>query len=129
MIRRLRLSRSGAAAAEFALTVPTLLVIIFGMVQFGMVFWANAGIQNGIGAGARTATLWPARSDAEITAAMRNSMFGIDSAQLSAPVLVRGTSGTQKYVDITVQYQTTWNMILFQIPGIKLKQTRRAYIP
>lgn len=116
-------------AAEFALTLPTLVVIIFAMVQFGQALWANAGLQNGIGAGARAATLWPARTDTQIKAAMKASMFGIDPTQLATPTLVRGTNGTQKYVDITVRYETSFNMIFFNVPGITIQQTRRAYIP
>lgn len=129
MIRRLRLARSGATAAEFALTLPVMTVLIFMMIQLGMAFWANAGLQNGIGAAARTATLWPARSDSEITASLNNSMFGVDASKLSAPVLVRGTTGTQNYVDITVSYQTSFNLIFFTVPGITFNHTRRAYIP
>lgn len=129
MIHRLRLARSGATAAEFALTLPLMTVVIFAMLQLGMAFWANAGLQNGIGAAARTATLWPARSDSEIRTALTNNMFGVDASKLSTPVLVRGTSGTQKFVDISVTYQTSFNMIFFTVPGITFNHTRRAYIP
>lgn len=129
LIRRLRLGRSGSAAAEFALTIPVAVMLILGIVQLGAAFWANAGLQNGIGEAARVATLWPARSDAEIRAKLNSTMFGVDPAKLTAPAFVRGTAGGQNYVDISVSYQTSVDMILFEIPLFTIRQSRRAYVP
>lgn len=129
MIRLPRLGRSGAAAAEFALTVPLVLVLTIGFVNMGITFWANAGLQNGLGEAARLATLWPTRSNAEIQARLNSSMFGVDPGKLAAPTFVRGTSGGQNYVDIGIAYQADIDMIIFQIPVGTIRHSRRAYTP
>jgi Flp pilus assembly protein TadG len=129
MIRRFRQNRRGSAAAEFALTIPVAVMIILGIVQLGAAFWANAGLQNGLGEAARVATLWPRRSDTEIRNRLNTSMFGVDPAKLSTPTIVPGTAGGQDYVDITVTYRTSVNLILFEIPLFNIDHSRRAYRP
>jgi Flp pilus assembly protein TadG len=129
MIRRFRQNRRGSAAAEFALTIPVAVMIILGIVQLGMVFWANAGLQNGLGEAARVATLWPRRSDTEIRNRLNASVFGIDPAKLATPTVVPGSAAGQDFIDISVSYQTSVNMILFEIPLFTINHTRRAYRP
>ena len=42
---RLWKSSSGAAAAEFAILLPTILLLVFGLYQFGKVFWIQDTLQ------------------------------------------------------------------------------------
>jgi len=44
-----------AAALEFALVAPVLIVMIMGIAQLGLIFFANAGLNNAIAQGARHA--------------------------------------------------------------------------
>ncbi len=44
---------TGAAAVEFALVLPLLMLIIFGIIQFGFVMAQSAALSNGARAGAR----------------------------------------------------------------------------
>ena len=129
MIRQLFSDRRGSAAADFVLTVPIAIMIIFGSVNLGVLAWANAGIQNGIGGAARTATLWPRRSDNEIKAKLVGEAFGVNRTELEKATMVRGTVGGRDYVDISVNYQTSVNFIFFEVKGITLSHTRRAYFP
>jgi Flp pilus assembly protein TadG len=129
MIRQLRRNRRGAAAAEFALTIPIAVVILFGIIQLGVAFWANAGVQNGLGEAARVATLWPRRSDAEIRARLTGSAFGVNPAGLTISPFVPGTAGGQDFIDINVAYQTRLNFVLFEIPVVTINHSRRAYRP
>ncbi|MDQ3486039.1 MAG: pilus assembly protein [Actinomycetota bacterium] len=46
-------SDDGAAAVEFALVVPLLLLLVFGAIQFGIVMAQNASLASGARAGAR----------------------------------------------------------------------------
>ena len=50
----------GAAAVEFALCVPILVSMIYGIFEFSQLYWANAGMQHALGEGARLATLYDA---------------------------------------------------------------------
>ncbi len=129
MIRQLVRSRSGAAAAEFAIVVPVLIMVLFAILQFGMLFFANAGVQNAVGEGARMATLWPRRTQAQITSEITASRFGVNPNQLSAPVFNYGRAGGQDFVEITLSYEAEMEFLFFEVPTVTLTHTRRAYLP
>jgi len=57
LVRKIGPNVAGAAALEFALAVPVLVSMIWGLFQVGMIFEANAGVQQALGEGARYATL------------------------------------------------------------------------
>lgn len=40
---RVRRGEDGAAAVEFALLVPIVLLLVFGIIQYGLYFWADQG--------------------------------------------------------------------------------------
>lgn len=119
----------GAVAAEFAIVIPVLLMLLFTTFQVGMLFYANAGLQNAVGEGARVATLWPRRTAGQITAEIEASRFGLNPARLGEPQLTFGQTAGQDWVDITLTYNTTLDLIFFEIDGIALQETRRAYMP
>lgn len=126
-IRRFRSDRRGNTAVEFALVVPLFSLITLVMIQAGLFFWASAGLQHSIGEGARLASVWPRKSDAEIIARIRETAFGTAAADLQAPVLVSGKIGKVFYVDITVRY--TARLALFGVPTINMTEQRRVYRP
>ena len=47
----------GATAVDFALTLPVFVTLIFGFIQLGLVLWTQLGIQNGVEAAARCASI------------------------------------------------------------------------
>ncbi|WP_349630526.1 TadE/TadG family type IV pilus assembly protein [Bradyrhizobium iriomotense] len=47
----------GASALEFALTAPVFFLFIFGIIEFGLLFWTQLGIQHGSEMAARCATV------------------------------------------------------------------------
>lgn len=129
ILRALRADRRGATAAEFALTVPLLLMILVAFVQVGVLFFANAGLQNAVGEAARAATLWPRRTEAQIEQELMDSRFGLNADLMDEPVFTYGREGGQDFVEITVTYTPNLNFIFFEVPGVTLTQTRRAYLP
>ncbi|MGL3106839.1 TadE/TadG family type IV pilus assembly protein [Bradyrhizobium sp. BR 1432] len=46
----------GASALEFALTAPAFFLFIFGIIECGLLFWTQLGIQHGSEMAARCAT-------------------------------------------------------------------------
>jgi len=127
--RSLGRNRRGAAAVEFAIAIPVLMLMTFACFQIGVLFLANAGLQNAVGEGARVATLWPRRTAADITAEISASQFGLDPARLSDPQLTFGSTAGQDWVDITLTYTTDLDLIFFRIEAVELEETRRAYMP
>ena len=59
------LNNKGAAAIEFAIVLPVLLTILFGIVEFGLIMYNKAMITNASREGARQAALY--REDASGT--------------------------------------------------------------
>jgi Flp pilus assembly protein TadG len=129
LLTRLTRDRRGAAAAEFALSLPTAALIIIAFIQVGSLFLANAGLQNALGEGARVATLWPRRSANQIRAEIDASRFGLDPANFAQPQLAFGTAGGQDFVDITLTYTPQLDFIFFEVDALTLQHTRRAYLP
>jgi Flp pilus assembly protein TadG len=131
MIRALRLflrDRRGASAAEFALVLPLFMMFVLGIIGFGMVFWANAGLRNAVGEGARVATLFPRRSNAEIATAVRNNAFGLGN-EIGAPSILAGTANGQDFVEITATISPTLNLFLIEARPLTFTERRRVYRP
>lgn len=127
--RPLKLGRSGATAAEFALVLPAFMLLLLGTLQVGITFFNYTSLQNAIGEGAREASLFPRRDDAQIRASITAAAFGLNPAKLGTPAIVRGTDNAQDFVEITVNYTVELNFGVAVFPGLTLTQTRRAYLP
>lgn len=69
----------GASALEFALTAPAFFLFIFGIIEFGLLFWTQIGLQHGTEMAARCAgvnpTLCP--SSNAITSYAAQQAFGL----------------------------------------------------
>jgi Flp pilus assembly protein TadG len=63
-----RASERGAAAVEFALILPILLSVVFGIVEFGWAFGQQVSLGNAAREAARTMAIHWAESDAETEA-------------------------------------------------------------
>jgi Flp pilus assembly protein TadG len=58
-IKSEKLSQSGAVAMEFALVLPMLLLILFGIIEFSVLFYNKAMITNASREGARFGITYP----------------------------------------------------------------------
>ena len=72
--------QSGVAAVEFAIVLPVLVILIFGMIEFSLLFYNKAMLTNACREGARSGIVfradasgdrWPL-TDPEIQAVVRN---------------------------------------------------------
>lgn len=64
MIRRLRLDRSGASAAEFALVLPLLVLLLLGILDVGRLLWDVNRAEKATQVGARVAIVTDVLDDA-----------------------------------------------------------------
>jgi len=129
---------AGSTAVEAAFAVPVFVMLIIGILQMGMAMIANAGVRQAVEVGARYATMYvksPSHSDmyptdAEITAKVAASVYGMPAASLSVPTPVRGTDATngQKYVEVSASYPYTLKFLGLTGTAITLSHTRRVYL-
>lgn len=130
MIARLRQfcrDRRGAAAVDFALSAPIMIILIIGVMQLGIAFLANSGIRNAVEVGARYAIIYPYPTDDAIITKIKANAFGVDSTQLPNPTISRGTSNGRSYIDVTATYPLKFNFIFITTPAFNISYTRRAY--
>ncbi len=120
--------RRGATAVEFALIAPVLIAFLLGVAQLGVLFFANAGLQNALAEGARLATIFPRPSEAAVAAKITQQRFGLDPARLTDPSFAYGTTNGMTYADISLSYTMPLNLWLVETPPITLTQSRRVYI-
>lgn len=85
--RRVR-REEGAAAVEFALILPLLLVVVFGIISFGIIFAQELSLGNGARQGARYGVV-AERSCAEIAAEARSGSATISMGANKVDVVVR----------------------------------------
>jgi len=83
-------SERGAAAVEFALVLPLLVLLVFGIVQFSIVYNRAQGLHAAAREGARIASL-PQTTQSEITTRV---MDALDGVTLSAPPSITVTPST-----------------------------------
>jgi Flp pilus assembly protein TadG len=134
--RRMAADESGAAAIEMAFALPVLIVMIWAFVQLAQVYRAVAGIQQGLGEGARYATLCltpsasgcTAPTAAQIKTKINDSVYGIGPGTFTVADPVSGTSGTAKYYDLSVSYSQPTSLLLFPGPTMSLSRSKRVWI-
>lgn len=121
---------------ETAFALPVLLVMIWGIFQFGVAMHANAGMQNALGEGARLATLCvnptvatgcSRPTDAQIVTRMRDRRFGTGYGSFGTPTVTPGPA-TEKYITLAVNYTIPLNFLFFPGPNITFRQTKRVYV-
>ena len=110
---RLIRSERGAAVIEMAFALPALVILIWGVVQLGLMFRAMAGIQHSLGEGARLATIWPQPTDDQIEAKMEEVVYGIEPGNFTIHPPSPGlTAAGEAYLDLQVSYTQPTNLLL-----------------
>ncbi len=128
LLRRLRRNQRGAAALEFVLVAPALILMIVGIARLGILFMANAGLRNAVAEGARYATIWPRPTETQIRNRITNSQFGLDASRFTAATITAGQSGNLHYLDITASYSVPMDFIFFSAGSVTLSESRRAFV-
>lgn len=112
--------RRGAAAVEFALVAPLLVVLVFGMIEFGRMFMAEQVLTNAAREGARKAVL-PGATDAQAQTTIDDYLSGASITGHSRSVSPSTTSaegGTAITVTVSVPYnQVSWLPVSTFLPG------------
>jgi len=111
-LKTARKRRSGVAAIEMALLLPLLLTLVFGMIEYGSLFWraqqvANAarnGARRGIMAGATASNVTTAVDQTMLASGMGTTNYTVVLTPANPASLAAGGTFTVKvtvpYVDI-----------------------------
>ena len=101
----------GAVAAEFALILPVLLTILFGIIEFGMVMYGREVVTNATRERARAGIIQktPAVTAEQITSVATNYLTGtgVSAASVTFAVPASG-GGTGTPVTVTATYRYPW---------------------
>jgi len=126
-MKKLHLLRDdrGAAMVEIAFALPAFIVLLWSMVQLGLVYRANSGIQNALGQGARYATLYPTPTDADIAKMMNSAVYGIGPGHFTPVVTDVPDKG---YKDLKVTYRQKTDLLLFPGPTITVTKQKRVWV-
>lgn len=125
-LRRLFKDHSGSSAVEFAVSVPVLVMLMWGMFQVGMLYEANAGMQHALGEGARMATIYPTPTDTQIQTKITSAKFGLGNGTWGTPTIVTDT--TAKTKTITVSYSQPTDFLFLPGPSVSLSASKVVYL-
>ncbi|MDG5788472.1 pilus assembly protein [Evansella sp. AB-P1] len=100
-------SEKGQGTVELAISLVLLLIILFGIIDFGRLFHANIALNHAGREGARVMSV--GSTDTEIVSIIRSQFSGLDSSKVDVSITPgtnnrkRGTYGT---IHITYQFET-----------------------
>jgi Flp pilus assembly protein TadG len=104
-------SESGQALVEFALVAPLVLLLLFGVIQFGIAFNHSISVADAARAGSRAAVIaGPANATAAARSAVAAAAGGLDPTTLSA-----GTTVTVSGTDVTVRVAYPYSINLLGV--------------
>lgn len=115
---RRSVGETGQNVIEFALILPLLLLLIVGIMDFGIVFFSYNTIGNATREGARVGVI-PGRTAAEIEAAALALATGLDAAALTINVPDVCTTAPGGPNDVVV-VEATYNVTLMTAPIIQI---------
>jgi Flp pilus assembly protein TadG len=107
-----RLSERGAVAAEFALILPILLMLIFGMVQLGLTYQRQEAVHAAAREGARVASL-PTTTTAEACARSTAALAGTGFTATPTCSATSNCSTSSGDVTVTVTVSNTLDIPFF----------------
>ena len=127
-LARLRRDSRGAAVIEMAFALPVLIMLLWMIVQLGLVFRAMSGIQHGLGEGARMATLFPKPTDTAIRTRITDAVYGIGPGSFTIPTPTSGTADGATYLDLRVTYTQPTDLLIVPGPTISVTRSKRVWI-
>jgi len=116
MIKKFRRGREqGQTMAEFTLVLPVLAILLFGVIQFGIVFNNYLAVTDAVRAGARQAAvaryLPPGQRDSKVRAKVYSSAQGLDTSKLKVTVSASSNWDPGSDVTVTASYPFSINLL------------------
>jgi hypothetical protein len=128
LLKKLSRNEEGAAVIEMAFALPILVMLLWMIIQLGLVFRAMSGIQHSLGEGARAATLWPVPDDDTITDKMEAAVYGIGPGDFTIVPPNPGTADGSNYLDLQVTYTQDTDLLFIPGPTISVSRSKRVWV-
>ena len=114
-----KLNERGAAAAEFALLLPVFLMILFGIIEFGMIMYGREVVTNAAREGARAGIVQgpPKRTSGDITTIANSYLTGTGVNQADVTFTPAGV-GLASPNTLTVTAVYNYNFLIPYIPNV-----------
>lgn len=114
-----KLNDRGAVGVEFALLLPVVLLILFGIIEFGMMMYGREVVTNAAREGARAGIVQgpPKRTSGEITTIANNYLTGTGINQADVIFTPTGV-GLSSPSMLTVTAQYSYNFLIPYIPTV-----------
>jgi Flp pilus assembly protein TadG len=127
-VKHLACNEAGATVVEMAFALPILIMLLWMIVQLGLVFRAMSGIQHSLGEGARAATLWPVPDVDDIQAKMEDAVYGIGPGEFTINEPVTGTADGSEYLDLQVSYTQDTDLLIIPGPTVNVSRSKRVWV-
>lgn len=114
-----KLNERGGVAAEFALLLPVLLTILFGIIEFGMIMYGREIVTNASREGARAGIVQgpPKRTGSEIKTIANNYLTGTGINPSDVTFTTAGEGLTNPNT-LTVTGTYRYNFLIPYIPAV-----------
>lgn len=128
--RRLKRSRDGVAAVEFALVFPLLLTAFFGVIEVGRLVYVQAALNFAAQEATRFAVVREGQlTTDQIEAYAASQLIGVDKAPtvftVTAPLDPETASSL---ITVEVRYTHTFLLPLLPVEGIEMTASSRGFL-
>ena len=115
-----RQRQNGIAAVEFGLIAPIVLLVLFGIFEFGTAFWRKQILTSAVREGARKGVVAtnPRVTEDAIKTAVKDYLTGVGWDSSSATVTVTGAGGNAgTSLTVSATYPTSLQVLSHMMPG------------
>jgi Flp pilus assembly protein TadG len=131
VLQDIRRDARGSAAVEFAISVPILVCLIWGIFQIAILFEVNAGLQHALGEAARTAAIFPTPDDTTILNKITSSKFGgvvEGTFYTTCPETCISTDSGAGTKTIKITYSQPVSFLFFTGPSVTITKSKTVYM-
>ena len=119
----------GSASVEFAIIFPLFVLLLIGMLEFGLAIWRQAILTNASREGARAGIVSriPRPTDADITTVVQTYLTGSGLDPTATTISITGTDGSfGDPLTVEVQYPNRFFVLPNLLPGLDASFTLQA---
>lgn len=128
LLKNICASKRGAAVVEFAIVMPLILTLIFGIWNIGIILFAQNGVTHAVEAGARYATIYPRPNESQIKEFINERYYGPEKGVISGPTLTYGVINNSPILTIRMSYTHETSVPFIKISPISLSHERTTYL-